>query len=74
MKADRNLRIVGSGSILLLIAGLATVISRARTTAPASASQPPEVLVTAVQQCGVPIEDEWIGTLAGSAMTTACAA
>jgi membrane fusion protein (multidrug efflux system) len=62
VKIKRNLWIAGIPAALLLIAGAATVMSRTRT---APAPPPPEVRVAAVEQRDVPIEHEWIGTLAG---------
>ena len=50
---------------LLLIAGFATMIGRAKTKATASALPPPEAEVAAVEQRDLPIEHEWIGTLDG---------
>jgi membrane fusion protein (multidrug efflux system) len=55
----------GSGAVLLLISGAATVISRSRTNATATAVPPPEVQVATVEQRDLPIEHEWIGTLDG---------
>jgi len=64
VKHKRTLQIAGSGAVLLLIAGAATLISRGKT--PNTASQePPEVQVAAVEQRDLPIEHEWIGTLDG---------
>jgi len=65
VKRKRTLQIAGIVAALLLIAGLATVMSHARATATASALPPPEVQVAAVEQRDLPIEHEWIGTLDG---------
>ena len=64
MKHRRTLQIAGSGTVLLLIAGTATLISRGKTPNTAS-PEPPEVQVAAVEQRDLPIEHEWIGTLDG---------
>ena len=64
MKHKRSLQIAGSGTVLLLIAGTATLISRGKTPNTAS-PEPPEVQVAAVEQRDLPIEHEWIGTLDG---------
>jgi membrane fusion protein (multidrug efflux system) len=63
VKRKRNLQIAGSGTVLLLIAGAATLTSCNRATA--SPEPPPEVRVAAVEQRDLPIEHEWIGTLDG---------
>jgi RND family efflux transporter MFP subunit len=41
------------------------MIPRYRTKKPASAPPPPEVKAAAVEQCDLPVEHEWIGTLDG---------
>ena len=64
MKHKRTLQIVGSGAVLLLIVGAATLISRGKTPNTAS-PESPEVQVAAVEQRDLPIEHEWIGTLDG---------
>ena len=64
MKHKRTLQIAGSGTVLLLIAGAATLISRGKTPNTAS-PEPPEVQVATVEQRDLPIEHEWIGTLDG---------
>jgi multidrug efflux pump subunit AcrA (membrane-fusion protein) len=61
----RTLQIVGSGAVLLLIAGAATVINRFRKKDQGGASPPPEARAAAVEQRDLPIEHEWIGTLDG---------
>ena len=65
MNRKRNLKIAGSGVLLLLIAGAAVVISRYRNPTKESPAQPPEVRVAVVEQRDLPIEHEWIGTLDG---------
>lgn len=65
MKYKRTLQIAGSGAVLLLIAGAATLISRGKSPNTASPEPPPEVQVAAVEQRDLPIEHEWIGTLDG---------
>lgn len=62
MKHRRTLQIAGSSTVLLLIVGTATLISRGKTPSTAS-PEPPEVQVAAVEQRDLPIEHEWIGTL-----------
>lgn len=64
MKQKRTLQIAGSGMVLLLIAGAATLISRGKTPSLASPDLP-EVQVATVEQHDLPIEREWIGTVDG---------
>jgi multidrug efflux pump subunit AcrA (membrane-fusion protein) len=65
MKKKGTYGLLGVGAIVLLAAGSLAVMSRARATAPAGAPAPPEVQVAVVQQRDLPIEREWVGTLAG---------
>ena len=65
MKYKRTLQVAGSGAVLLMIAGAATLISRGKTPNTASPEPPPEVQVAEVELRDVPIEHEWIGTLDG---------
>lgn len=64
MKTKRN-RMLGVAVALLLTAGVVTVITRAGSTAGPIAPAPPDVEVAVVEQCDLPIEREWIGTLDG---------
>jgi RND family efflux transporter MFP subunit len=57
--------LLGVSAIVLLAAGSLVVMSRARATAPADVPAPPEVQVAVVEQRDLPIEHEWVGTLAG---------
>jgi multidrug efflux pump subunit AcrA (membrane-fusion protein) len=60
----KHKRIAGSGTVLLLIAGAATLISRGKTPNMAG-PELPEVQVATVEHRDLPIEHEWIGTLDG---------
>jgi RND family efflux transporter MFP subunit len=64
VKTNRNHRIAGAAAALLIVVGIVTVLSRARTTV-AATSAPPDVEVAAVQQRDLPIDREWVGTLDG---------
>jgi membrane fusion protein, multidrug efflux system len=64
MRTKRN-QAIAITAAALVAATVVTVMTRAKTTAGPIAPQPPEVEVAAVEQCDLPIEREWIGTLDG---------
>lgn len=65
MNDKRRIRIGAAVAMIVVAALVFTGVTRGKSTAVATPPPPPDVQVATVEQRDVPVEREWLGTLAG---------